>query len=329
MKNLYSILFLAFFLTLLSGCVSSSQFFDADPFFNHSNIDKKVQKESQPNNGKQANKHDNKKQQQRDNERQQTKQKQREKPLQTVKQKQHANKEQRRKVSIPEAILSSYRLGAGDLVSIKVFGESDLSLVTHLSETGTVSYPFLGELRLSGLTINKVEKLIVSGLKGDYLINPKVTVTILEYRKIFVNGEIKNAGGYAFVPGLTVEKAISLAGGFTVAASRDEITIVRNATPQSALLKTAVRPGDIIIIKGYQQFFVKGEVKNPGGYAFLPDLTVEKAITLAGGVTQFAAGSLFGNNIFILHDGEKKAQSATPNTSVSPGDVITVKESFF
>ncbi|MDM8557792.1 polysaccharide biosynthesis/export family protein [Candidatus Parabeggiatoa sp. HSG14] len=230
--------------------------------------------------------------------------------------------------------LSNYRLNAGDLISIKVFGEEDFSVTTHLNETGTISYPFLGELNLADLTINQVEQLITSGLGKDYLVNPKLTVMVLEYQKIFVNGEVKNPGGYVFVPGLTVNKAISLAGGFTEKSSRDEISIIRSGkkktgTPQSANLKTYMQPGDIIIVKEYQKFFVNGEVKKPGGYTFELGMTVEKAISVAGGFTEF--GSIKWSKIFVLRAGDEsiKAQPAKLRTPIYPGDIITIDESIF
>lgn len=159
--------------------------------------------------------------------------------------------------SSPDAVLSNYRLEAGDFVNIKVFGEEAFSLETRLSDAGTVSYPFLGELKLSGLTTGDVEKLIADGLKGDYLVNPKVTVTIKQYRDFFVDGAVQKPGSYPFVPGITVQKAISVAGGFTEIASRSKIYIIhekdKTATPTRVDLSTYVKPGDIITVK--ESFF--------------------------------------------------------------------------
>ncbi|RKZ81188.1 MAG: hypothetical protein DRR19_22565 [Candidatus Parabeggiatoa sp. nov. 1] len=229
-----------------------------------------------------------------------------------------------------EPLLLNYHLGKGDLISIKVFGEEDFSKTTHLSESGTISYPFLGELQLSGFTIKEIEQTITDGLQGDYLVNPKVTVTVLEYRQLFVNGEVKNPGGYAFVPGMTVNKAISLAGGFTDIASREEIFIIREgnteAAPSLVNLKSYVGPGDIITVKEYKKFFVNGEVKKPGGYDFIPDLTVEKAISMAGGFDKFASANW--GKIYLIRDGGKKTRVKL-NTPVEPGDIITVEESTF
>jgi len=223
-------------------------------------------------------------------------------------------------------ILSNYRLGKGDLIDIKVFSEKDLSMKVRLSEEGIISYPFLGELDLAGLTVNEVEKLISSGLDGDYLIDPKVTVAILEYRQLFVNGETKKPGGYDFVPGMTVNKAISLAGGFTERASRDEIFIIRDgddtATPLPAMLDSYIGPGDIINIKQYKKFFVDGEVKNPGGYEYLNGITVKKAISMAGGFTDKADHEA----ILLVYQKQQYTQYLVDlNMNVEPGDIITIK----
>jgi len=222
-------------------------------------------------------------------------------------------------------ILSNYHLGKGDLIDIKVFSEKDLSMKVRLSEEGIISYPFLGELDLAGLTVNEVENLISSGLDGDYLIDPKVTVAILEYRQLFVNGETKKPGGYDFVPGMTVNKAISLAGGFTERASRDEIFIIRDgdetATPLAAKLDTYIGPGDIINIKQYQKFFVDGEVKKAGSYNFLHGLTVNKAISMAGGFTEKAS-----RDEIVIIPKNKGQIAANLNMPVQPGDIIMIKQ---
>ena len=102
--------------------------------------------------------------------------------------------------------MSQYQLGSGDKINISVFGENDLSLEVRLPDVGTINYPFLGEVKLVGLTAAEVEQLIYTGLKGDYLINPSVSVTITEYRPFFIDGEVKRPGGYPYQPGLTVNK---------------------------------------------------------------------------------------------------------------------------
>jgi polysaccharide biosynthesis/export protein VpsN len=154
--------------------------------------------------------------------------------------------------------VSSYRLGAGDVVTVQVLGEDDLKRERiRLSDAATISYPILGEIKLAGKTVGELERLIHDGLKGRYLVNPQVTVTINEYRNFFINGQIERPGGYPFMPGLTVRKAVSLAGGFKERASRDKIFVIREEdrthTPRKVDLNAAVNPGDIITIE--ESFF--------------------------------------------------------------------------
>ncbi len=153
---------------------------------------------------------------------------------------------------------SQYKLGAGDVIGIRVFGEPDLSFdKVRLTDAATFSFPFLGEVRAAGKTAAQLEKTLTRGLAGDYLIDPRVSVSILEYRDFFVNGEVKEPGGYPFKPGLTLRKAISLAGGFTERASRSKFEIVRDVDGERmevpATLDTRIQPGDIITVD--QSFF--------------------------------------------------------------------------
>src|SRR5688572_30829229 len=154
--------------------------------------------------------------------------------------------------------LSTYKLGSGDMISVRVLGEDDLKRERiRLSDAGTVSFPILGEIRVKGMTVGALEDHITRGLKGRYLVNPQVTVAIEEYRNFFVNGMVEKPGGYPFSPGLTVRKAISIAGGFKERASREKINIIRDddpkQTPRKVDLNTAVLPGDILTIE--ESFF--------------------------------------------------------------------------
>jgi protein involved in polysaccharide export with SLBB domain len=154
--------------------------------------------------------------------------------------------------------LSNYRLGSGDVITVEVLGEEDLKRDhIRLSDAATISYPILGEIRLSGKTVGELERIIREGLRGRYLVNPQVTVTINEYRNFYINGQIKKPGGYPYVPGLTVIKAVSIAGGFNERAAQDKIFIVRENDPahkrMPVELNVAVYPGDIVTVE--ESFF--------------------------------------------------------------------------
>ena len=121
----------------------------------------------------------------------------------------------------------NYVLGPGDVIVIQVFGEDELKLETQLTDNGTVNYPFLGTLKVTGMTIKQVEQHVYQGLKGDYFVEPNVFVGIVQYRPFYIQKKEKKPGGYPYQPGMTVNQAIALAGGLTERASREKIFISR------------------------------------------------------------------------------------------------------
>ncbi|GAD02237.1 polysaccharide biosynthesis/export family protein [Agarivorans albus] len=159
--------------------------------------------------------------------------------------------------SLHAETVSNYRLAAGDSFRVSVYGEPELSLETRLSDDGFIRYPFLGEIRVRGLTLTELQLQIQNGLKGDYLVDPMVQVTMVEYRPFFINGEVARPGAYPYQPGLTVNRAITLAGGFTERAGKSKITIqAEGATPderERVSLEDRVSAGDVLNIP--QSFF--------------------------------------------------------------------------
>jgi polysaccharide export outer membrane protein len=153
--------------------------------------------------------------------------------------------------------LESYRMAADDQITITVFGEPDLSLEkVRIATNGTISMPLIGQIKVSGQTATEVEKKITSLLADGYLKKPGVTVSIVEYRLFYITGEVKKPGGYGYRDGLTVHKAVSLAGGFSERANQNNITIMHEDSTKEmkgAKLNDRVRPGDIINIK--ESFF--------------------------------------------------------------------------
>ncbi len=154
--------------------------------------------------------------------------------------------------------LSLYKLGVGDIISVRVFGEDDLSRdKVKVTDAGSVAYPVLGEIKVLGRTVAELERLVADGLRGRYLVNPRVSVTIEEYRQFFVDGQVGKTGGYPYQPGLNVAKAISLAGGLRERASVNKIFIIREGDkPQNRIkvdMSTEVRPGDILTVE--ESFF--------------------------------------------------------------------------
>ena len=149
-----------------------------------------------------------------------------------------------------------YVLGAGDSIQISVFKEPEMTLRLKIHRGGIVNYPYLGDIQLLGRTPAQIESDIERRLNDGYIMNPMVTVSIEEFRKFFISGEVANPNGYEFQPGLTIEQAIAMAGGFTDRSDRDGINIRLAATNE--LIEDVgptypVGPGDVVIIE--QSFF--------------------------------------------------------------------------
>ena len=154
--------------------------------------------------------------------------------------------------------LSDYRLASGDVLSINVFNESDLSFdEVAISDAGTIIYPFLGELEIGGLSIGEASDYITEQLADGWLISPSVNIRIIKYRQFFIHGEVTDPGGYDYQPGLTLQQAVALAGGFSARASSSRFFIqaegVTSGTGQRVGLDAIVSPGDTIIIQ--ESFF--------------------------------------------------------------------------
>jgi protein involved in polysaccharide export with SLBB domain len=150
-----------------------------------------------------------------------------------------------------------YRLGAGDVINISVYGEDDLSRHNYrLPDSGLITFPF-GEVRALGLSLVELENKVADGLRGGYLINPRVSVSIEAYRPFFVNGQVNNAGAYPYQPGMSVRKAVALAGGLKERASEGKIFVMRDTDSEHKQTKISmdgpVFPGDTITVE--ESFF--------------------------------------------------------------------------
>lgn len=146
-----------------------------------------------------------------------------------------------------------YRLAAGDKISIQVFDEDDLTMESRIGDSGVMNYSYLGSVGVAGKTTVELEKEITALLKNGYLVNPSVNITITEYRPFFIDGEVKSPGDYPYQPGLTLDKAISLAGGLTDRASTRKMYLIKASdTDKKSVkvkMKQRIQPGDIITIK--------------------------------------------------------------------------------
>ncbi|MCP4010823.1 MAG: polysaccharide export protein [Proteobacteria bacterium] len=145
---------------------------------------------------------------------------------------------------------ANYRLGAGDKLSISVFNQADLSGEYTINGSGRFVMPYIDGLQASGLTIPELTGVIVSKLKPDYLLNPRVSIEVLNFRPYYIIGEISSKGSYPFVEGITYLNAVAIAGGFSYRARKKYVMVKRKDNPEGEEVKLElndfVRPGDII-----------------------------------------------------------------------------------
>ena len=149
-----------------------------------------------------------------------------------------------------------YRLGVGDKVKVTVFGEDNLSGPFEVNGVGQISMPLIGEMPAKGMAIHEFRENITRKLSDGYLKNPKVSVEMLNYRPIFVHGEVKNGGEFAYKNGISLRDAIAMAGGYTYRAEQSYLYVGREGEPDVAVktpADVAILPGDNIRIP--ERFF--------------------------------------------------------------------------
>jgi polysaccharide export outer membrane protein len=147
---------------------------------------------------------------------------------------------------------AAYTLDSGDKLRIVVFGQDTLSNTYTVDASGAVTMPLIGLINARGMTTSQLSGAIAGRLKASFIRDPSVAVEVDVYRPFFVLGEVTYPGQYPYVPNMTVENAIAIAGGFTPRAVKDKVTVTRkigSAPGRYALSpRSAVLPGDSITI---------------------------------------------------------------------------------
>src|SRR6185436_797314 len=150
-----------------------------------------------------------------------------------------------------------YRIGPNDVIRVQVFGEDELSLERKVEGDGKIDYPLLGAVPVESNTVQELQQYLTARLASGYLRHPKVSISIVRHRNFYVSGEVKTPGGFPYEQGLTVHKAITIAGGFTEKASKGSTKVLRTVNGQEESFETTLDsltyPGDIIVVP--QRFF--------------------------------------------------------------------------
>jgi polysaccharide biosynthesis/export protein len=156
-----------------------------------------------------------------------------------------------------QVLVDAYRLDSGDRLRVTVFGQPDLTSSYTVDQSGHIAFPLVGTLSARGTTTAELDEMITTALRDGYLRHPDVSVEVDQYRPFFIMGEVRNAGQYNFVPGMTAQMAIAMAGGFTARGYQNSVDITRQINGEIVVgrvsLSDPIRPGDTITIR--ERFF--------------------------------------------------------------------------
>ncbi len=269
---------------------------------------------------------------------------------------------------LPPDRSTAYRVGPGDVLEINVYDDPDLSGLSTVQHEGDISFPLLGDIIISGMTVKEVQATLVELLAKDYLVDPQVIVRVKEYRSQWVTliGEVVRPGKFYLQGSKTMLDLLTEAGGFTSRAS-GEVIVSRLDQQQPSLFSTEdngdgsesvvrifltpdqppseqkealsflLRNGDIVTATSTRFFFISGEVKRPGSYPITRGLTVLKAVSVAGGLTKFGAKG----KVEILRKSNKGGsqrikvnlgdieKGKKPDVPLKPEDIIKVGRRVF
>jgi polysaccharide export outer membrane protein len=244
------------------------------------------------------------------------------------------------------AALLEYRLGAGDVLRVLVYQNPDLSLETRITESGLVSYPLLGAIRLGGLTVTEAERAIADGLRnGNFVRQPQVTIALLQVRghQASVLGYVNRPGRYPLESADTrLSELLAIAGGTSLNGA-DVVVLsgTREGKPYRveidvpALFARGSRGDDPIVVNGdtiwverQPLVYIYGEVQRPGSLRLERSMTLIQTLAAGGGLTQ--RGTERGIRVHRRGpDGRVQVLQPAMDDQLLDGDVVYVRESLF
>jgi polysaccharide export outer membrane protein len=204
-----------------------------------------------------------------------------------------------------KSVTDDYRIGAGDLLDIKVYEAADLSGEVRVSSSGIATYPLLGEVELGSLTVREAEKKLQELIGAKYVKDPHVTVFVKEYRskKVAVVGSVKNPGSFDLLGNGRILDALAMAGGLNENAGKlvylsrqgedgqTEIDLNQLLLKGDSKLNLPVSMGDTLFVPEAGVYYVNGAVRRSGTFTLKEDVTVSQALEIAGGLATGAKAS--------------------------------------
>jgi len=148
---------------------------------------------------------------------------------------------------------TGYRVGAGDKLSIRVAGETDLTGEFPVDASGAISLPYVQSVTVAGMTTPQIEHMITGRLRNGFLRDPQVAVQAVALRPFYILGEVTTAGSYAYQPGMTAQQAVAVAAGFSARADKSLVLLTRRDARGTVTTKvplaTQIYPGDILYVR--------------------------------------------------------------------------------
>jgi polysaccharide export outer membrane protein len=239
-----------------------------------------------------------------------------------------------------------YLLGAGDVIKITVFDYPDLATETRVSESGAITFPLLGELSVTGLSVAETESLVAKQLSSQgFIKQAHVSVIVSQFvsQQISVIGQVSKPGKYPLDKSSTITDLLAMAGGVNSTGADTAILIRKGKDGKKEARKeidlytlfhegisdnVEVFGGDIIYVPRASVFYIYGEVQRPGSYRLERNMTVAQAISVGGGLTP--KGTENGVEVKRQDErGEMRMLDMEIHEQLRPNDVLYIKESWF
>jgi polysaccharide export outer membrane protein len=241
---------------------------------------------------------------------------------------------------------NDYKLADGDAIHIVVFQNPDLTLDTRVSESGTIAYPLIGQVKIGGLTIAEAEARIASSLEsGGFVKKPQVNINLTQIvgNQVSVLGQVNKPGSYPLLTFNThVSQMLATAGGIASTGGDSVILMgTRDGKPFRKVIDVAslyldnnvgddllLEAGDGLYVDRAPMFYIYGEVQRPGNYPIARHMTVVQALAAGGGLTP--RGTERSLRVY-RHRKDGTTERIEPKSAdlVQPDDVIYVGESLF
>jgi polysaccharide export outer membrane protein len=153
---------------------------------------------------------------------------------------------------MPVRYETAYHLDAGDRLRVVVYGQEGLTNTYAIDAGGSITMPLIGSVPARGRTTAGLAAAISAKLRAGFIRDPSVAVEIEAYRPFFILGEVAAPGQYPYVPNMTVESAVAIAGGFSPRARRDSVTVTHTDASGTARFVvppgSPISPGDTVLV---------------------------------------------------------------------------------